>query len=171
MDARLESSTQWSPFPKELCQNAAVVLQERFSEEYDIEGAQFVVEGQIYPNEILGRYGLRFKDQLKQLNFEISLEYDNEKDNALELIQTSMDVVEHLWIELLEDDLNDDELVNDWEKMPHEKQTYYFRYSTTNSLLEEEADKLLEEYEKKLIYEVEKPEESEAAPDSKTTVH
>lgn len=170
MDARLKSSTQWSPFPKELCENAALVLQERFAEEYDIDGGKFVVEGRIYPQEIVGRYGLRFKDQLKQLNFEVSLEYDPEKDNALELIQKSMDVVEHLWTEFLEDDLDDKELVSDWQSMPYEKTMYFFRYTTVNSKLEEEADKLLEEYEKKLLYQDENAPAAEAA-DSKGTVH
>jgi hypothetical protein len=152
MEPRLKSSQKWSPFPEELCQIAAAALTERFAEEYDLEKAEFVVEGQIYNEEIIGRFGLRLKDQIKQYNFEISLEYNSEKDKALELIQKSMDVVEHLWEELLEDDLEDADLSKQWQTMPFEKRMYFFRYSTVNTQLEKEADQWLKEYEKKLVY-------------------
>lgn len=173
MDPRLKSSTQWSPFPEELCEQTAQVLTERFSEEYDLKGGQFVVEGQIYGSEILGRYGLRFSDQLKQQNFELSFEYDSQKDKPLEAIQKSLDVIEHLWTELLEDDLEDSKLDKTWQSMPYEKKMYFFRYSTVNSRLEEEADKLLAEYEKKLVYQTESHKDSEQAlkGKEKTTVH
>ena len=152
MDPRLQSSTQWSPFPIELCEQSVSVLTERFADEYVLEDAQFIVEGFIYQEEIIGRYGLQIKGQIKQHNFEISQEYDVEKDKPLELIQNSMDVVEHLWTELLEDDLEDSEMPKKWQTMPHKKRMYHFRYSTVNTKLEKEADKLLEEYEKKLVY-------------------
>lgn len=153
MDPRLKSSTQWSPFPEELCQQAVSALNERFSEDYDLEDAEFVVDGHIYQEEIIGRYGLRLKGQLKQHNFEVSVEYDSEKEKALELIHQSMYVVEHLWTELLEDDLEDGDLSKKWQSMPHKKKTFFYRYSTVNTQLEEEADRLLQEYEKKLVYE------------------
>ena len=153
MEPRLKSSTKWSPFPEELCQQAASALTERFSKDYDLEDKKFVVEGFIYREEIIGRYGLQVDGQIKQYNFEVSLEYDSEKDNALELIQKSMDVVEHLWTELFEEDLEDGELSNQWQTMPHEKRMYFYRYSTVNTDLEQQADQLLEQYDKKLVYE------------------
>lgn len=152
MKPRLKSSTQWSPFPEELCQLTASVLTERFKEEYDLDSCEFVVEGRIFKEEILGRFGLQVKDQLKQHNFEISMDFDAEKEKALEKIQISLDVVEHLWIELLEDNLEDKELSEEWQPMALEKNNYFFRYTTVNSKLEQEADKLLAEYEKKLVY-------------------
>lgn len=159
MEPRLKSSTQWSPFPVELCEQTVSALSDRFKEEYDIENAEFVVEGRIFGAEIVGRYGLRVEGQIKQHNFEVSLEYDSEKDKALELIQKSMDVVEHLWTELLEDDLEDGELSKQWQTMPHQKRMYHYRYTTVNSQLEQEADKLLAEYEKKLVYQSEEHED------------
>ncbi len=159
MQPRLKTSTQWSPFPEELCLLTAEVLSERFKDEYDLENAQFVVEGQIYAHEIVGRYGLRFEGQLKQMNFELSIEYDSEKEKALDCIQRSMDVVDHLWEELLEDDLDDSELLPTWESLTFEKKTYFFRYSTVNTQLEEEADRLLAQFEKKLVYEAEEQED------------
>lgn len=155
MEPRLKSSTQWSPFPEELCEQAISALSERFADEYDLEKANFVVEGRIYQQEIVGRYGLRVDGQLKQHNFEVSFEYNSEKEKAHDRIQASMDVVEHLWTELLEDDLEDSDLDKKWQTMPHQKKMYFFRYSTVNSSLEEEADRLLAEYEKKLVYQSE----------------
>lgn len=152
MEPRLKSSTQWSPFPEELCQQMVEVLTEKFSADYDLEDGQFVVEGFIYKEEIIGRYGLRLDGQIRQHNFEISLEFNPEKDKPLELIQNSMEVVEHLWTEFLEDDMDDTELSKKWQTMPHQKKMYFYRYSTVNTELEKEADKLLEEYEKKLVY-------------------
>lgn len=176
MEPRLKTSTKWSPFPEELCQLAASSLHDRFDPDYDTEKAQFVVQGRIYQEEILGRFGLNIVGQLKQPNFEISLDFDPEKEKALDLIQKSMDVVDHLWTELFEDDLEDTELALLWQTMVFEGRTWYFRYSTVNTRLEVEADRLLEEYEKRLVYEDSAhpdPLEAEISSqeDSDTTVH
>lgn len=177
MNPRLKSSVKWTPFPEELRQQTKDVLTERFKDEYDLENSKFVVDGFIYKDEIIGRYGLQVNDQLKQHNFEISIEYNSEKEKALEVIQNSMDVVEHLWTELLEDDLEDGELARTWQTLPFNKKMYFYRYSTVNSSLELEADKLLEEYEKKLVYDspqnatedAEKPNPSKS--DADNTLH
>jgi len=152
MQARLKTSSQWTPFPEELCQLCAQTLTERFFEEYDLQNAKFVVEGRIFAEEIVGRFGLRFENQLKQPNFEVSFDFNPESENALEMIQKSMDVVDHLWTELLEDDFEDSELAVVWQSLPFEKKKYHYRYSTVNSDLEMEADMLLQEFEKKLVY-------------------
>jgi hypothetical protein len=153
MDPRLKSSKKWSPFPGELCQQMVEVLTERYASEYDLEASEFVVEGYIYKEEIIGRFGLRVQGQLKQHNFELSWDYDSAKEKPFELIQNAMDVVEHLWTELLEDDLEDIDLAKTWQSLPHQKKTYHYRYSTVNTDLERAADRLLDEYEKKLVYE------------------
>ena len=152
MDPRLKSSTQWTPFPDELCQQIAQVLTERFSSEYGLEKAQFSVTGFIYKEELIGCYGLRREGQLKQPNFEVSMDYEAEEDNVLERIQNSMDVVEHLWTELLEEDFEDGHLSRQWQPLEIDKKTYFCRYSTVNTQLEEEANRLLLEDEKKLVY-------------------
>ena len=152
MEPRLKNSTQWTPYPTELCEQAMEVLTERFSEEYGLEKSQFVVEGRIYKEELIGRFGLNTPEQLKQPNFEISVEYDQEKDKVLEVIQASMDMVEHLWTELLEEDFEDYELSKEWQPLNLDKKTYHYRYSTVNTQLEEQADQWLEENEKKLVY-------------------
>ena len=125
MDSRLKSSVKWSPFPEELCKQAQKALTERFQNEYDLEKARFVVEGRIYGEEILGRYGLRVEGQLKQYNFEISFEFNSEKQKALVLIQKSMDLVEHLWTELFEEGLDDGELSRQWQTITFDKKKIF----------------------------------------------
>lgn len=174
MEPRLKSSMQWSPFPEELCQQCAEVLDEHFRDEYDLDKAQFVVEGRIYASEILARFGLNQPDQLKQMNFEISMEYDPEKSQALSLIQEAMDAVEYLWRELLEEDLNDQDLSQQWQNLRISKSDYYYRYSTVNSDLERQADALLEQYEKKLVYGEAELEDTTLAPPGQkphSTIH
>lgn len=172
MEPRLKSSIQWSPFPQELCIHAAEVLSERFIKEYDLEKATFVVEGRIYPHEVVGMYGLRVNGQLKQHNFEISFEYDTQKDKVLELIHSSLDLAEYLWTELLEDDLEDSELSPIWQSLEFEKRNYFFRYTTNNTDLEQEADKLLAEYEKRLVYESPNhPDLEDFDPSAEDTLH
>ncbi len=171
MEPRLKTSTQWSPFPEELCQLTSQSLKERFAEEYDLDKAEFVVEGRIYEKEIVGLYGVRFKDEIKQYNFEVSLEYDSEKEKALDLIQNSMDVVEHLLTELFEEDFEDYELSKTWQTMPYEKKMYFYKYSTNNTDLEAQADKLLEEFEKKLVYGEKPPIETPLESSDNKTLH
>ncbi len=161
MQPRLKTSSQWTPFPEELCQLCAQVLTERFFDEYDLDKAKFVVEGRIFANEIVGRFGLNVENQLKQPNFEVSFDFNPETEKALEMIQKSMDVVEHLWTELLEDDFEDAELAVVWQSLPFDKKDYHYRYSTVNSDLEKEADLLLQEFEKQLVYGESELEESE----------
>jgi hypothetical protein len=165
MQARLKTSQQWTPFPEELCQLCVDVLSERFCEEYGLENSQFVVEGRIFNNEILGRFGLKIQGQLKQPNFEISMDFDGEKDKALPMIQKSMDLVDHLWTEFLEEDMEDKDLSPLWQSLEFNSLTYHYRYSTINSELEQEADKLLQEYEKKLVYGEAELEEDPTEPD------
>jgi hypothetical protein len=153
MDPRLKTSTQWSPFPEELCEQMVATLRERFEEEYGLEDMEFIVEGRIFPGEILTRVGLAVDGQLKQHNFEFSFEYDNEKEQTLECIQNSMDVIEHVWTEFLEEDMEDSEMPREWQSMPLNKIMYFFKYTTLNSRLEAEADKLLQEYDNNLLNE------------------
>lgn len=159
MEPRLKTSQQWTPYPSELCEQTVAVLSERFVEEYGLDNAEFIAEGRIYNNEIIGRYGLRFADQLKQYNFEISMDYDGENDKVLTMIQESMDVIEHLFTEFLEDGCDDSELTDRWQLMQYEKRPYSYRYTTVNTKLEQEADQWLSQYEKKLVYD--SPAESE----------
>ena len=153
MEPRLKSSTQWSPFPIELCDQICEVFTDRFADEYDLRGFHFISEGQIYQAEILIRVGLTNPKQLRQHNFELSVPFDPEKSKAKELIEKSLDNIAPQFIELLEEDFDDHEFTREWQAL--EKPSIpgcHMRYSTINTDLEKQADILLEEFEKKLVY-------------------
>ncbi|MCB0378084.1 MAG: hypothetical protein KDD33_06295 [Bdellovibrionales bacterium] len=171
MEPRLKNSNQWTPFPEELCDQIKGVLQERFNDEYGLEDSLFIVEGRIYQQEILARFGLNVPNQLKQYNFELSFEFDPQKENTLESIQNSMDIIEYLFSEFLEEDMDDSDLPRKWRILTHNKNNYFFQYSTVNSILEKQADQLLEQYEKKLVYDAEEAPEEVDVKGPETPLH
>ena len=154
MEPRLKSSTQWTPFPIELCDQICEVFTDRFADEYDLRGFHFVTEGQIYSSgEIVLRVGLNSPRQLRQHNFELSMTFDPEKQKAKELIEKSLDTIAPQFVELFEEDFDDHEFTRTWS--PVEKASVagaHMRYSTINSDLESQADQILDEFEKKLVY-------------------
>lgn len=152
MNPRLKTSTQWTPFPEELALQIQEVLSERFAKDYDIESFDFVVQGRIYKEEILLRTGLNSTKQLKQPNFELSLQFDPKKDKVFEVIHKSMDLIDSLWENFLEEDMEDTDLPRQWTSLVFGNLSTHYLYSTTNTELEKQADILLENYEKKLVY-------------------
>ena len=171
MTPRLKTSTKWSPFPQELSELITETLNERFADEYDLEDSEFLVEGRIYSDEILTRIGLPVEGQLKQYNFEFSFEYDNQKEQTLERIQKSMDVIEHVWLEFLEEDKEDGEMPREWQSMPYDGIQYFFKYSTINTNLEAEADRLLQEFDSNLVNEQRDLPELEFEEEEESTLH
>lgn len=166
MDPRLKTSTKWTPFPVELSAQIAEVLVESFAD-YDL-GGKFVVEGAIYPQELLLRIGLHKPGRLRQDNFEASLEYvpevadlENEDPEAktpsktIDLIHVMVDFLGQVWESFLEDEPEFEEMPLGWVEHRFEKQVISLRYTSVNSDLEKQADELLKTYEKKLVHESE----------------
>lgn len=152
MDPRLKSSTKWTPFPEELCQQIYDVFTENFAD-YDLTG-RFVVEGKIYPEELWLRVGLNDPNRLRQDNFEASMEYGAEDDKAIERIHLLVDLLGEIWKDFLEGDAEEDmEPPRTWQPQRFEKQDLFFRYSTVNSDLEKQAEALLQLDEKRLVHE------------------
>ncbi len=89
MQARLKTSTKWTPFPSEYVAQMKGVLEENLA---DLAAkGEFVVEGRIYNQELLLRVGFLERGRIKQVNFEASIEYSYDKDNALQAINTCFD--------------------------------------------------------------------------------
>ncbi len=146
MTPRLKSSKKWTVFPQELSEQILSAFEEHFKAA--LTEAELIVEGRIYPEEIMLRVGILEKGRLKQKNFEISSEYSSEKDNAGEKIFLAVDAAASLLLEYLENEKSEDEdhesdLPYTWREMNFENQTLYFQFSTVNTRLEEEADRLL----------------------------
>jgi hypothetical protein len=152
MEPRLPASTTWTPFPAELLAQVQEVLTS-FFEDYDLDGRAFRVEGAIYPTEILMRVGLGKSINIRQHNFEASLEYKADKENVLSEIHTVIDFLGQTWQDYLEEPKEDEELPIDWIETPFENKKIYLKYSSINTDLEQEADRILQNFEKKLVYE------------------
>lgn len=153
LEPRLQTSVKWSPFPEELCQQIKDVMAEAFSD-FDIKG-EFVAEGLICPNEIVMRIGLNSKNQLRQNNFEASMEYSGEEEKAIEKIHFMMDFLGEAWEKFLDEEPETEDLPLVWTEHRFEKNILFLRYSSVNSNLEKQADELLKQFEKKLLHEQE----------------
>src|SRR5882672_4312625 len=89
MTPRLPNSTKWTPLPPELVTQIQSVFEEAF-EAQKTKGA-FTAEGRIYASEILLRVGFLEQGRLAQANFEVSLDFNPKKQNALEYIHLAID--------------------------------------------------------------------------------
>lgn len=160
MEPRLTTSQQWTPFPEELNQQILEAFN-TFFDEYDLEERHFIVEGNIYPSEIVLRVGLARAGHIRQHNFEASLEFKADKQNALTAIHTVIDFLGQTWQDYLEEPTELEELPTEWKETDFEKHKIFLRYSSVNTELEKQADALLNGGEKQLVYEADGESESE----------
>jgi hypothetical protein len=142
MEPRLKTSKKWTPYPTELLEQIREVV-EVFFADYEVGNGKFVIEGEIYPEEVLLRIGISRPGQLRQDNFEASLQYDVKNDKPLDLIHMMTDFLGEAWINYLEDEPEDESLPRQWQKNYFENREIHLRYSTANSELEAQANALL----------------------------
>ena len=167
MIPRLKSSLKWTPLPAELCGQIREVFEENFQEA--AKKGQFLIEGRIYSAELCFRAGYLEKGRLLQANFEVSLEFDAKKQNALQLIQTGVDCAASMMQQYFTPTENSEVEEDPLEAFPRQWQEHafdgiklYLQVSTVNSSLEEEANRLLGEGVDNLVR-GEDPEEDERA--------
>ena len=84
MNPRLKTSKKWTDFPDEYLKQIEDVFTQNFKAK--LGKATLIVQGRIYPSEIMLRVGLRQPKELKQVNFEVSVNYEPKKKDALEKI-------------------------------------------------------------------------------------
>lgn len=113
-----------------------------------------VVEGKIFPEEICLRVGFREPGALRQNNFELSIDFDPAKHNAIEKIYTCIDAVAMLMTSFFEGAPSSD-FPNTWKQFEFENKSLFFQFSTINTDLESQADQLLGEDKDSLVQEME----------------
>ncbi len=153
MIPRLKTSKKSTPFPQEFVDQIKSAFIENFKEQ--LTNAELIIQGRIYPQEILLRVGFLEKGHLRQSNFEVSAAYDYKKQNAIESIHLCIDFLASTlgqYFEQLSQKANPSEEAEEsepldlpylWKPIQFEKQEVFFQYSTVNTKLEEEADRLL----------------------------
>lgn len=140
MNPRLKSSKKWTSFPKEYLKQIETVFKDNFSQYLD--NADLIIEGRIYPEEIMLRVGYLEKGRLVQANFEVSVDYSSEGEEALKSIHSCVDAAASMMMEYLEND-GDVDFPYTWKEYPFQGKKVYLQYSSINTSLEEQANKLL----------------------------
>ncbi|MEQ1666193.1 MAG: hypothetical protein ABL927_12545 [Bdellovibrionales bacterium] len=149
MTPRLSSSKKWTAIPPELCDQIKEVFAENFSNLAKI--GNIIVEGRIYTEEMVLRVGFLEKGRLMQANFEVSIDFNSAKQNALKFIHFMVDCAASMVQEFesagMDADMSIEEgsesLPREWSSIKFEKQVAFVKFTTENSELEAAANKLL----------------------------
>lgn len=149
MHPRLPSSVKWTALPKELVDQVRQIFKEAFSEQ--LAKGKLVVEGRIYPEELLLRVGHLQPNSIRQANFEVSVAFNPKKQNALKEIHFAIDIAASMMDEYFtQDSLNEFPL--HWQKFEAGGREAHIQVSTMNTELEAQADALLGELDDSLIH-------------------
>jgi hypothetical protein len=150
MEPRKSRATKWTALPKDYTKQVVEALRESFQDE--IKSGKFIVEGRIYPDELLINMGFLENGRLRQTNFQLSAEYKAGKDDVVKLLNLIMDVGATMLEELFAS-TDDHEFPRTWQPFEVEKKLIYIQFSAENTDLEKKADKFLGAAGKKLIKE------------------
>lgn len=146
MEPRLKTSQKWSQFPKGVCETIQQSLLREFPNK-EAEGS-FIVEGWIYPEELILRTGYLEKGRIVQHNFEASIQFQAKKDNALNCIQVLMESCVSCLTNYFG---GEKDFPREWRNFDLDGDDIYLRHTTFNSKLEAEADRLLGEVADDLV--------------------
>lgn len=141
MEPRLKTSKKWTTFPAEYLEQIQSVFNENFAQFLD-QGS-VLVEGRIYPEEILFQAGYLEKGRLKQVNFEVSVGYTQDEGHALSQIHRCVDAAASMLLEFLEEEKTSSDYPLSWKEVNFDNGSIFVRLTTENSALEKEADRLL----------------------------
>ncbi|MBX7231839.1 MAG: hypothetical protein K1X29_07110 [Bdellovibrionales bacterium] len=150
MEPRSQTSARWTPLPKDFIQQVNEALIKSFTNQ--AKKGSFIIEGRIYPKELLVRIGFLEKGRLHQQNFEISIDYLPGKDDAYKTLGLAVDVGATMLEELFSSE-NDLDFPRLWQSFQIEGRDVYIQFSSINSRLETEAEKLLSLAEDRLVHE------------------
>lgn len=141
MIPRLKNSKKWTAFPKEYLTQIEDVFTSTFKKQ--LKDSQLIVEGRIYTEEILLRVGIREKGRLAQSNFEVSMNYSQQKKDAIERIHDCIDAAASMMNDYFSSNEEEADFPRSWQEFEFNKQPLYLQFSTENTDLESQADALL----------------------------
>ena len=137
---RLSISKKWTAFPKDILVQMEQAFNEAFPGRFD--EAKLILDGRIYPTEILLRVGYLEQGRLTQNNFEVSVEYSRGQDDAVDGIHKVVDAAASMMNEYFESE-GEVDFPREWKNFDFDGRILWARYSTENTELESEADRLL----------------------------
>ncbi len=141
MDPRKKTSRgkKSTSLPKEFVDNVTDLFAKTFKKE--LKGRTIIVEGRIYPDEILLSVGFKESETtLRQTNFEASIDHANQ--HVIKKLGICVDAISSMMEQYLSagEDLD---LPRAWTSFPFDRETIYLQSSGRNSALEAEANKML----------------------------
>jgi hypothetical protein len=157
MKPRLPTSKKWTSFPKEYISQIEQVFSQAFAAQ--LTTGKLIVEGQIYPEEITLRVGYLEQGRLSQANFEISMNYSKEKQDAVDRIHNCIDAAASMMNEYFESE-GDVDFPLAWKEYDFSGVPIFVQYSTVNSELENKADELLGVSPESLVVEADDTEDA-----------
>jgi len=140
MEPRLSSSMKWTPVPEELTEQIIDVFNKNFKAQ--VQSGDFHAEGRIFTKELLLRVGYKKEGEIRSYNFEVSIEFDPKKENAIKLLYTAVDCAASMMDEFFKNE-EFHEFPKSWQPHKVDKKEVFLQTSTFNKELEEEADRLL----------------------------
>jgi hypothetical protein len=150
---RLTTSKTWTELPAEFTKKVNSI----FATQFKVEAGygEFLVEGRIYPDEVVVRIGFVEKGRLKQANFEASMDrIKTPEDKTMDALYSIIDALGGLMEEFFELDGEEElDIPLAWKAFDFEGETIYLQQTTVNSRLEAEADRILGLLEKSLVQE------------------
>lgn len=159
MEPRRSKSAKSTQLPRDYANQVIAVLKDTFADE--VKSGKFIVEGRIFPDEILLRMGFLENGRLRQKNFEISLDFNGGKDDTVKLLNLAVDVGATMLDEMFSS-TEDADFPRTWKSYEVEGRHVYLQFSSVNSELDKEASKLLGENPDRLVQTDEELEELEA---------
>jgi hypothetical protein len=141
MDPRKKSSRgkKSTNLPVEFVDNVNELFTKTFKKQ--LKGRKIVVEGRIYPDEILFSVGFKESEKaLRQTNFEASM--DHKGQHILKKLSVCVDAVSSMMDQYFEagEDLD---LPKHWQAFNFDKDSIYLQSTGRNSELEAQANKIL----------------------------
>lgn len=151
MTPRNPSQKKWTALPSEFREKAAQVFAQNFVRES--KQGSFLIDGRIYPGEVVMRAGYVENGRLKQTNFEVSLDTSAgasaPNSSVMDKLFLGIDVLgsvfETHFEHLQEEEADEIEYPMAWEEYEFDDAKVFLRFSTVNTALEEAADRLLGE--------------------------
>ncbi len=140
MSPRRASSKKWTTFPPEFIDQVTGVFKETFAK--SLADSNLIVDGRIYPEELVLRVGVREKGRLKQSNFEVSTDYEADVPESLDRIHCLVDVAASMMLEFFDAE-GEAEFPFVWKEYPYKGKPIYLQISAENTDLEAQADAFL----------------------------
>jgi hypothetical protein len=150
--ASSRTSGKWTILPADF----TLKVQKVFAEQFQTQSTQgeFVVEGRVYPEEVIIRVGYLENGRLKQVNFEASMDIPKLETDAndvkgaaqssLERMYVCIDMIGSAFEEFFQVGVVDEmDISNLWQEFDFEGDTVFMQTSNVNSRLEDEADRIL----------------------------